>query len=143
MKIILPFCFLFLLFVNCDDNEDSSIAALDCNEVACTEVFITLNVSVRDASGVAIPLDRFEVIDKGSSEDITIELDADSMQMAQESGNYPLYNDLFVDGNQNTKRTLVFKGYIDDDPVATAEYLIDTDCCHVDLESGEADIIIN
>ena len=143
MKKLLFFGFLSFFLANCKDSDDRSMAILNCSEVACTEQFVTLIVTVKDDSGVLIPLDRFEVIDQKTSEDLTANITFEEFQMAQQSGQYPLYNDSFVAGNQNTKRSLVFRGFINDEKVAEAEYVIDTDCCHVSLALGDTDITIN
>lgn len=143
MKKLLLFCFLSLFLVNCNDGDDIDSVSIDCTKVACTEQFVTLIVTVKDSSGVLIPLDTFEVIDKESSENLTIALSDSGFQMARQSGQYPLYNDSFVSGNQNTKRTLVFSGFINDEKVVISEYVIDTDCCHVSIALGDTDITIN
>lgn len=143
MKKLLLFYFLSLFLVNCSDSDDIDPVSIDCTEVACTEQFVTLIVTVKDNSGVLIPLDRFEVIDKESSENLTIVLSDNGFQMARQSGQYPLYNDSFVSGNQNTKRTLVFRGFINDEKVVASEYVVDTDCCHVSIAIGDTDITIN
>lgn len=144
MKKLLLLSFLFISLVNCKDNDDIDPEAVDCTLVACTEQFVTLIVTVRDASGVLIPLDTFEVTDKDSSEDTTIPLSDSGWQMARQNGQYPLYNDSFVSGgNLNTRRTLIFKGFINDEKIAEAEYVVETDCCHVSIAIGDTDIIIN
>ncbi len=129
--------------MNCKDNDDFNPDALDCTEVACTEIFISLVVTVKDTDGVLIPLDRFEVIDSKTSEDLTPAITFDDFQMARQSGQYPLYDDSFVFENQNTKRTILFRGFINDEKIAEAEYVIDTDCCHVSITLGDAVITID
>ncbi|MFS4492623.1 hypothetical protein [Maribacter sp. 2308TA10-17] len=143
MKKLLFFSFLFLCLANCKDNDDIDLTALDCDEIACTEIYVTLLVYLKDASGLAISLDRFEVIDKDSSKNITIPLSDSGFQHAQQFGYYPLYDDSFLTKNVNTKRSLVFKGFINDEKVVEAEYVIANDCCHVRMVSGDTDITIN
>lgn len=132
-----------LLTVNCTNHNDDEADSIDCSLTACTEIFISINVTVKDASSVAVALDRFEVIDKDTQEDITIELSAEEFQLVQQSGNYPLYNDLFVAQNQNRTRTLLFKGFANNIQIATGEFVVSTDCCHVSLKSDKAEIIVN
>lgn len=143
MKKLLLFGFLSFFLANCNDRDDVNPVAIDCTDVACTEIFVTLIVSIKDASGVAIPLDTIEVVDKESSENTTITLSDYGWEMARQSGQYPLYNDSFVSGNQNIKRTLIFKGFINNEIVTEAEYVVDTDCCHVSIALGDNDITIN
>ena len=143
MKKLLLLSFLFLFLVNCNDNDDVNPDAMDCTEVACTEIFISLMVTVKDKDGVLIPLDRFEVIDRKTSEDLTPRITFDDFQMARQSGQYPLYDDSFVSEYQNTKRTILFRGFINEDKIAEAEYIIETDCCHVSIALGDTTITIN
>lgn len=143
MKTLLFLSFLFLFLVTCSDNDDGNLDAIDCTKVACTEQFVTLIVTVKDNSGAFFPLDAFEVRDKESSENSTLALTDSGWQMARKNGQYPLYDDSFVSGNRNTERTLVFKGFINDEKVAEAEYVVETDCCHVSIATGDTDITIN
>ncbi len=143
MKKLLLICFLSLFLANCDDSNPIDPIAVDCSVVACTEQFVSLIVTVTDADGVLIPLDRFEVVDLKTSENITLNITFDAFQMARRTGQYPLYDDSFVATNQNTKRNLVFRGFIDEEKVAEAEYVIDTDCCHVSVAIGDTNISIN
>lgn len=143
MKKLLLLSFLFISFVNCKDIDDVDPDTVQCTLIACTEQFVTLIVTVKDASGVLIPLDTFEVTDKNTSDDITISLSESGWQMARQNGQYPLYDDSFVSGNLNTRRTLIFKGFIKDEKIAEAEYVVETDCCHVNIAIGDTDITIN
>jgi len=141
MKNLSLLGFIFFLLISCNNSDDKIVA--DCSEVACTEIYITLIVSVQDNSGVAIPLDRFEVSDKETDEDYTIPLSDSDLRFSQLTGEYPLINDSFVAKNKNTKKTVVFKGFINETIVAEAEYVIDTDCCHVSTASGNNIILVN
>lgn len=131
--------FLLLLCISCSNDVLTSPLETNCLEVACTEVFISYTLTLKDASDAPVLLDSFEVVDKATDENITALLH----QTDQQAGEYPLYNDSFVAENQNRKRTLIFKGFRDNLTVAEAEYLIETDCCHVDLTSGELELLIN
>ena len=143
MKKLLFFSMIVLCLVHCKEDDVIDPIAIDCTAVACTEEFITLIVTVKDSDGVLIPLDRFEVIDLKTAENVTPNISFDNFQIARRNGEYPLYNDSFVSGNQNTKRNIVFRGYINEEKIAEAEYVIDTDCCHVSIAIGDADIAIN
>lgn len=138
MKNLFLYSCLILIFSNCNNNDDNDVT--DCNGIACTNEFRTLFVSIRDENGAVVLLDSFEVLDKETSKDITLEInDTRSGQNNQ----YPLYSDLFVSGNENTTRTLVFNGFINDELLVEAEFIVDTDCCHVSLTRGNTEITIN
>jgi hypothetical protein len=139
MKKLLVFVFLSTLLTNCKNQDDASF---DCTNTACTEIFVTLIISVQDISGNAIALDSFEVLDKETNKIITISLSDSDMNLSQLTGEYPLVNDLFVKGNENAKKAIIFSGFINGVKEAEEEYEIDVDCCHVSLASGDEIIIV-
>lgn len=143
MKKLFLLCFLTVLLSNCDGNDDLEPVAIDCTVVACTNEFVTLAVTVTDKDGVLIPLDRFEVIDSKTLEDITPELSSEEFQTARQNGQYPIYSDFFLSGNQNTKRPLTFRGFINEEVLAESDYVIDTNCCHVSVVVGDTNITID
>jgi len=56
---------------------------------------------------------------------------------------YPIYNDSYVGVMRFENRALVFKGFIDNQEVVTANYVVTSDCCHVSLVSGNVEIILD
>jgi len=86
MKKLLVLGFALIFLFNCKKDD----APINCDEVACTEIFVTLWVTTK----------------------------------------------------RDINRTLVFKGYINEEEVASAEYVVTADCCHISLVSGNTDIII-
>jgi len=139
MRKLLVFLFLSILLTNCKDQDDT---AIDCTNIGCTENFVTLIVSVQDASGNAIALDNFEVVNKETNEVITISLSDNDLNLSQLTGEYPLVNDLFVNGNENTKKTIIFRGFINEEKVTEVAYEIEVDCCHINLISGDEIIVV-
>jgi len=140
MKNIFLLTLILLAQVSCNDLDDK---LADCSGVACTEEFVTLIVSVQDNSGVAIPLERFEVINSETQENVAIALSDSELRFSQLTGEFPLYNDLSVATDQNTSKTLIFRGYINENIVAEAEFVVAADCCHVRLVSGDTIILVN
>jgi hypothetical protein len=139
-KIFIAQSVLFLaLFVSCDNLDNPT---MDCSDIACTEQFVTINVSVKDGAGVAIPLDRFEVTILGTQEDITREISNEELELFRNNGSYPLFGDEFSGRFQNGIVEIVFKGFIGDSEVVSENYKVGADCCHVLLVSGDLDIII-
>lgn len=138
MKKALFLSTLMLALWNCSDKDDDD--QISCAGIACTEIFISFDVNVRDGAGMPVALDEFEVSDAATGEDLTRRIDNDTQRS---EGTYPLYDDLFVAGNQNTSREIVFKGFIGGQEVANVVYTVAADCCHVSLVSGNLDIVIN
>lgn len=138
--------YLFLAFMaflpgGCSD-DDSLPQDVDCSTVACTEQFVTITIEVRDADGVKVPLDSFEVTDMLTNADITGNYSEEELQFFRDNGRYPIYDDSFVEQHPNENRSIVFKGFIDGNTVAVENYVVRADCCHVSLISGDEVLII-
>ncbi len=138
-KLILVFMTVFMVGCTNDDGPKP----IDCSAVFCTEEFVTLVVSVTDASGVAIPLDSFEVIDLDTGENLTLESNAQEFETYREQGTYPIFSDTYRIQYQNTKTTISFNGYIASNEVVNESFVVGADCCHVQLISGNTHIIID
>lgn len=143
MKQLLLLCLVLVGLSNCNRNEDDLPELINCASVACTNEFVTLTVSVKDQDGVLIPLDRYEVIDLKTAEEITPELTSEQLSTARRLAQYPMYSDAFLTGNQNTYRDIVFRGFINEEKLVEAEYRILTDCCHVSVAAGNTNVIID
>jgi len=131
-------CLTIFFFLGCNNDDSSSI---DCAEIACTQIFISHHVTVKDSSGMPIPLTRFSVIDINSGEDITRDLTDEELEQARSVGAYPLYDDL-TDVNRNPiNREIVFKGFIDNQIVIQETYSAGTGCCHSSVE-GNLDLVL-
>ena len=131
MKILFKLVALMLLAistVSCDDNDN-------CVTVACTEIFVTIEISVVDNNQNPVALDAIEVTDLNSGQDWTIALSPEEFAEAQNTGVYPLITDGILGDNQ--ERRLEFKGFQNNEQVISSDYTVATDCCHIALISGE------
>ncbi len=136
MKKIIYF-FLLISFAGCDDNRS------DCSNVACTEEFKTIMVIVKDLDEIPVALDKFEVIDINSGEDITRNVGQAEFEMLKENGTYPLFGDEFVAKFLNSKTSVNFKGFDDGNEIVNSTYIVGADCCHVLLYEGDTNLIID
>ncbi|WP_299798968.1 hypothetical protein [uncultured Maribacter sp.] len=137
-KIIVVFLSIFL--VACNNNDDAE--QQDCSEAICTLNFVTITVSVKDALGEPVVLDSYEVIDNATREDLAADFNGDEYQYLKEQGFYPILSDANRVQYQNTTATLTFKGIIDNEEVINETYEVAADCCHVNLISGNTEIIL-
>mgnify|MGYP001098310048 CR=1 FL=1 len=136
-KVITTVLFIFsVIFISCDVEEDES-----CNSVACTEQFVTITVFIIDQGQNPVVLDRFEVINLRNQSNITIPLSSSGFLLVQQNGLYPLVNDSGIDGNQ--RQNLQFKGFINGIEVINENYTVEADCCHVNLVSGNLELILD
>ncbi|WP_282117667.1 hypothetical protein [Maribacter aquivivus] len=138
-KITLVFLSIFL--VACNDKDDS-IEQQDCSTAICTLNFVTITVSLKDASGEAIALDSYEVIDTETGKNIAEDFNGEEYQYLKEQGFYPILSDANRIQYQNTTATLTFKGFIAAEEVITEDYEVGADCCHVSLITGNTEIVL-
>lgn len=140
MKKIAVYALLLMLFARC--NDDNDFAKIDCSNIACTEIFIAHFVTIKDPSGVAVPLDSFTVTDLNSGEDLTRELAKEDFENARQAGSYPLYDDLTEGGAVMVDRCVLFKGFIDGEEVIRSAYEVGMGCCHSSVAKGNLNLIL-
>ncbi len=133
---------VLLLFFLLGCNEEDDSLNIDCSEIACTEIFISHHVTVKDPSGVAIPLDSISVTDVDTGEDITRSLTDEEFEEARRTGTYPLYDDLTDANEPGISRHIVFEGFIASEKVISAEYQVGRDCCHSAVGKGNLNLIL-
>jgi len=129
-----------ITMVACNNNDDDN-AISDCTEAVCTEVFITLTVFVQDQNEDVVVLDSFQVINLENGTDVTPDFSDFEFEQMQEFGSYPLTRDGFVPMNE--VQVLRFKGFMSNVEVATRDFTVSADCCHVDWVAGDRVIVID
>ena len=136
---LLALC-LFLLFfqISCNNNDED--ANTDCSNIACTEVYITLVVTIEDQNQNPVALEYFEVINLANGSDVTISLSPSQLASAQATGQYPLIADGGIDKNQELQ--LQFKGFVNSQEVISSNYTAGADCCHVSLIAGDVELTL-
>ena len=130
--------FLFLFGCNNRDNNKSN-----CENIACTEEFITILVYIKDDLDNPVALDSIKVTISENGNDITREVNDLEWQMFRQNGTYPLFGDEYAKDYQNMELEINFKGFINDLEVVSANFIVGADCCHVILISGNTNLIID
>ncbi|MBQ4821504.1 hypothetical protein [Aquimarina sp. MMG016] len=125
-----------LIQISCNDDDSNS----DCENAICTLVLIRFSVSITDQNQNPVALDSFEVIDTENGNDLTIILTPDQLLNAQQSGKYPLIQDGTLGVNQ--ERQIQFNGFLNNQEVISSNYTVSTDCCHVNVDSGNLEITL-
>lgn len=115
----------------------------ECAMVACTEIYVTLTVSVKNDSGDNVALDSFEVVDTKTGENLTVNYNDSEYQYYKEQGLYPIFSDKYQKQYQNSETTISFKGYISNKVVVDQDFVVGADCCHVNLISGPTEIFLD
>ena len=135
-KII--YLIILFLFLSCN-NDDS----YNCNDVFCTHEFKTIVVSIKNSNSNPIALDSFEVIIIESGIDITRNVNETEFEMMRQNGIYPLFGDENQQNYINSKILIKFKGIINNQVIANKNFTVGADCCHVNLISGNTNIIVD
>jgi hypothetical protein len=134
MKKFIIYIFLLLL-LGC--NNDKS----DCADTFCTENFLTITVSIKDTNAIPIALDRFEVLVIESGVDITRIVNDSEIEIMKQNGTYPLFGDEYQQSYANTQVQINFKGIINNQIIVNEDFTVGADCCHVNLISGNTNIV--
>jgi len=129
-----------ILLMSCNSDENNDILNSDCSNETCTELFLTIIISIEDQNQNPVALDSFEVLNLDNGSEITIPLSPSGLVLAQELGKYPLVADGGIKINQEVQ--LQFKGFINNQEVINGNYTASADCCHVILISGELQLIL-
>ena len=136
--------FGLLLFLSlplaCLDDDNPTIF---CSDIACTEQFVTLMVTVKTDADTAVPLDAFEVTIVATGEEITREVSNEDMELFRTNGTYPLFGDEYSEAFQNRTVEIQFKGFVEGTAIVDERYVVGADCCHVLLIDGDLEIIVD
>ncbi len=130
-----------LIILNCNNKSEDD--TLDCLNVACTEEYRTITISVKDQEGKVVVLDEFKVVVLPKGADITLDTASGDYEWMIINGVYPLISDKYSMEYRDKKIEINFKGYVEDRLVVDSDYTVGADCCHVLLFEGETDVVIN
>ncbi len=122
------------------DDADDPVGSEDCAIVGCTEELVTITINVRDPDGNPIALDDFKVMDIVTGADVTVMLSPAAFLMAQQIGSYRLAQD--GDLSISTTKSLRFQGFLEGKEVINEDYIVQMDCCHISLTSGDHNLTI-
>lgn len=114
-----------------------------CREVACLEFFATIHINVVDQAGDPVELDRVKVSRIADGFDMTSNYENGSWEIARKTGMYILADDgdeARLPRFEDTR--LRFQGFIGNQEVVNAEYVVTFDCCHISLVSGEQKLVV-
>ncbi|MCM4152845.1 hypothetical protein DHD05_14710 [Arenibacter sp. N53] len=130
-----------LIILNCNNKSEDD--TLDCINVACTEEYRTITISVKDQEGNVVVLNEFKVVVLPKGADITPDTSSGDYEWMIINGVYPLFSDKYSMEYRDKKIEINFKGYVEDRLVVDSDYTVGADCCHVLLFEGETDVVIN
>ena len=129
---------LAVLLFSCDNNDDPTEA---CRDTVCTLIFISIFISIEDADQNPVVLDSFEVIDVATGAPVEFGDSGSDMESVGQQGFYPLVDDLSF--GLREQHTVVFRGFIGGEEVVQSTYEVATDCCHVGVNSGDLELVLD
>lgn len=140
MKKLLSVLVLTFAFIAGCNNDNETIQ--NCVNVACTEEFRTIFITLKDGNNAPIALDSFKIIAIKSNLDLTREINSSVFALMQQKGIYPLFGDEYAKTYQNKELEIEFRGFKDDLQTVTERFVVAADCCHVFLVSGSTELIL-
>ncbi|MBJ6369683.1 hypothetical protein [Snuella sedimenti] len=132
---------LVLIYVGsaCNNNDETDP---NCANIACTEEFRTLTLTIKDSNDMPVALDSFKVVAVISGDDLTRETNSSELALMQQNGTYPLFGDEHANTYQNKELEVQFRGFKDDQQIVSENYVVAADCCHVFLVSGTTEVVL-
>lgn len=126
-----------------DELYDGFVHSYKRDNLACTEIFYTLTIMIKDEKENPIALDKMEVVRLDTNTNITDKLLGSEWEIFQKRGSYPIYNDLFVQEDEGKSLTINFKGFINNKLVIDVNNVVGADSCHIFYVSGNREITIS
>ncbi|MEI6901379.1 MAG: hypothetical protein WCL00_15995 [Bacteroidota bacterium] len=122
--------FSFVLLLSCTSKKPG--------EKLCTTMFAMIEVTVQDSLNHPVILDRFEVRDKNASQLLPTHPDS---TLAKE-GRYLLLTDSELHYISTLGTLLQFEGFKGNQIIIQGEYVVTQDGCHINLVSGDRNLIV-
>ena len=129
---------LVLLLFSCENNDDPAAA---CADTVCTLIFISIFISIEDADQNPVVLDSFEVTDVATGAPVEFGASESEIASGGQQGFYPLVDDLSF--GLREQHTILFRGFIGGEEVIQSTYEVGTDCCHVGVNSGDLELVLD
>ncbi|WP_010135265.1 hypothetical protein [Ochrovirga pacifica] len=109
----------------------------ECAQVLCTQEFRSIPITIKDAQGEMISLDKLEVINAKNNQLIKTVTTVDDLFKG-----YVIFDDSFVSTYANSELSIVCRGYKNNLKIVEETYTVLVDCCHVDLQSGTTEVVV-
>jgi hypothetical protein len=135
--------FIFPLFLACSKDDFKGPYAFCREPIICTNIYMSFHVSISDASGQAIKLDSFEVIDTKNKKNLTIDYTPESLKLMQDLNSYLLFSDAWGREYLGRISNIKFRGVQNSKEIISAEFEVSADCCHVILVNGDTNLVID
>jgi hypothetical protein len=102
----------------------------------------TFGVTLSYTDNRPVALDTFQLINLLTNQPIDLSFSSEEFAEMQATGRYPLVNTTFLNSYTNIRAAIQFIGLINSEVVVRRNLMLDIDCCHVSLFSGDRTIVI-
>jgi hypothetical protein len=111
----------------------------NCNNAICTEEFAMLLVKLSSSSNPSLNKIRTEsILVEGN-----VVLERDSTKNAFQGQYFGLATDSHLRQlGYNKENSMLFKVYQSDSLIYTGQYVVATDCCHINLKEGAINVVL-
>ena len=137
MKNIFFTTILFAIIISCGD-DDGSTQDPCASDLICTEEYRSILLTLEDSSGSPVILDAYTVTDEESG---TI-VDFSTLDFFGE-GAYVIAEDSQFESVDMDGTSFIFEGFINEESVVTASFLIGHDCCHIVKINGPDSLVVD
>jgi hypothetical protein len=134
--------YLLVLVMTAGCVEERLDDSRDCPPgIACTEIFLSIPITVVDSQGAPVSLDEYYTTRVETGEKIDLQ-NAESDSMRKTTGKYPVLNDNYVRKILRSGTEFEFIGKKSGKVIVRETYEIGHDCCHITLISGNNTVTV-
>ncbi len=134
ISFLVALCISTVFFSRCKEE----VTECDIEGLACTQIFTTKQVSVKNTEGLVVDLDSVVVKKSGDNSVLFSEVITDNSE-----GIYKLISDSEKENIVKEGTDVTFYGYISGIEKVKEDFKVGHDCCHVVYISGTSDIVIS
>ena len=113
------------------------------DDLMCTADFRTISITVKDAAGQPVVLDKVQVVVAGTSTPVLGPNGDDENLGASKQGRYMVATDNSMALLGKAGKSVDFKGYKNGRQIVAHRMVIGHDCCHIKLLKGAQTVVVN
>jgi hypothetical protein len=118
--------------------ENTVTPSTNCTGAVCTAQFAMLNIQVKNAKGVDLPMNEVKVSANGKL------IRTETIPSFGSTASYTISDDSFLNGTlaYNSQIDIQLEGIKNTKSVFTKTITVGSDCCHIFLKSGSLEVIV-
>lgn len=108
----------------------------NCENVMCTEIFMSVTLRVVDGNDKGITLDEFYTVNTSANDTFR------SSDGLPAEGYYPVLDDSYRTKLRNKTQNFHFVGIKGGKKIVDEDFKISADCCHIGKQSGRDSVVV-